>query len=411
MTTVLRLAWRNVWRNPRRTGLTVAATVFAVFLVILFVAMADGSHSKMIEDSVRIQSGHVQLAADGYLENRTLEYYLELDAPMEAMLTAAPEVEGWAPRVNSAALLSLESSTHGVVLLGVDPERERSVSTLDQRVETGEFLPATMVRPIVLGQQLADNLGAVLGDEILVYSMSYTLENAYELFEFAGTVKLPDPSFERGLAIVRLADAQEFLVYGERVNEVALRAESAQQVPALSADLAVRLAGRSGVSIHPWNEVMPELEQFIIIDDAGMYIMLVILVIVVGFGILNTILMSVMERQRELGAMLALGLRPVRLFSMIYAESMMLAGIGLIVGMALALPTVLWFIGHPIPLSGEGMEAAAALVGMEPIVVFELRDTTLPGAALTILGVAALAALYPAFKAGRARPVDALRSL
>ncbi len=411
MRTVLRLAWRNVWRNPRRTGLTVAATVFAVFLVVVFVAMADGTHTKMIEDSVRIQSGHVQVAARGYLENRTLEYFIELDGPLEAALSAAPAIEAWAPRVNSAALLSLESSTQGVILIGVDPEREPSVSTLSDRIEIGEFLPATATRPIVLGEQLARNLGAVLGDEILVYSMAYTLENAYDLFVFTGTLSLPDASLERGLAIVRLSDAQEFLAYGDRVSEVALRAGSARDVPALTADLGARLAGISGVVLHPWNEVMPEVEQFIIVDDAGMYVMLVILVIVVGFGILNTILMSVLERQQEFGAMLALGLRPLRIFAMVYAESMMLAMIGLIAGLALALPTVLWFVGHPIPLSGDGMEAAAALVGMEPIVVFELRETTLPGAALTILGVAALAALYPAVKAGRARPIEALRSL
>ena len=411
MTTVLRFAWRNVWRNPRRTGLTVAATVFAVFLVVVFVAMADGVHSKMIEDSVRIQSGHVQLSAEGYLENRTLEYFVELDDEVKAALAAAPGVQAWAPRVSSAALLSLETSTQGVILIGVDPERERTVSTLAERVDRGAFLPADQLRPIVLGEQLARNLGAVLGDEILLYSMAYTLEQAYELFVLTGTLKLPNPGLERGLAIVSLADAQEFLVYGNRVSEVALRTESARQVPAVTADLRVRLAAADGLAIHPWNEVMPELEQFILIDDAGMYIMLLILVIVVGFGILNTILMSVMERQREFGVMLALGLRPLRIFAMVYAESMTLASIGLLLGVALALPVVFWFIGHPIPLGGDAMAATAELVGMEPIVTFELRDTTLPGAAITILGVGALAAFYPAVKASRSRPVDALRSL
>ena len=153
MSTVLRLAWRNVWRNPRRTALTVAATVFAVYLVVVFVAMADGSHTKMIEDSVRIQSGHVQLAADGYLENRTLEYFLELDPGLEATLAEAPDVEAWAPRVNSAALLSLGSSTQGAILIGVDPERERTVSTLADRVNRGEFLISRMQDKVVLDER------------------------------------------------------------------------------------------------------------------------------------------------------------------------------------------------------------------------------------------------------------------
>ena len=409
--TVLRLAWRNVWRNPRRTFLTVAATVFAVFLVVVFVAMADGSHTKMIEDAVRIQSGHVQLAADGYLENQTLEYFLEFDAELERTLAQVPGVEAWAPRVNSAALLSLGTSTQGAVLVGVDPQRELRVSTLAERVEDGAFLPEGVVRPVVLGAQLAENLGASVGDEILLYSMAYTLENAYELFEVAGIIELPDVALERVLAIVSLPDAQQFLAYEGRVNEVALRAESAQDVPAVLGELQTALALRQDLRIHPWNEVMPELEQFIVVDDAGMYIMLAILIVVVGFGILNTILMSVMERQQELGAMLALGLRPLRIFAMIYAESMMLALLGLGIGLALAVPFVLWFVAHPIPLPADGLGAAAELVAMEPILTFELRDTTLPGAATTILVVAALAALYPAIKASRARPVDALRSI
>jgi len=411
MITVLRLAWRNVWRNPRRTGLTVAATVFAVYLVVFFVAMADGMHSKMIEDSVRLQSGHAQLSAEGYLENRTLEYYLELDDGLERALASAPDVEAWAPRVNSAALLSLDSSTQGAILIGVDPERESRVTTLAERVSEGAFLPADQERPIVLGAQLARNLGARVGDEVLLYSMAYTLQSAYELFVVTGTMELPDAALERGLAVVRLADAQEFLAYDGRVSEIALRAPSARQVSALTHELEAALSGVQGVRVHSWSEVMPELEQFIIVDDAGMYIMLLILVIVVGFGILNTILMSVMERQQEFGAMLALGLRPSRIFTMVYAESLLLAGFGLAIGLALAYPTVLWFIGHPIPLTNEGMEAMAQLVAMEPIVTFELRPTTLPGAAITILGVGALAAFYPAVKASRARPVDALRSL
>ena len=411
--TVLRLAWRNVWRNPRRTGLTVAATVFAVFLVVFFVAMADGMHTKMIEDGVRVASGHVQVAGEGYLENRTLEYAMTVTPALEEAVASTPGVRGMAPRVSSAALLSHGSTTQGVLLLGVDPAREGEVSSLPGRlVPGGRFLPGAAERPIVLGAQLAENLGVGVGDDVLVYSVAYTLENAYELFQVTGTIRLPEPALERTLALVDLSDAQAFLVFGDRVTELALLAEGAPEVPALVAELGARLAGApEPLEVNGWAEVLPELEQFIVVDDAGMYILLLILVIVVGFGILNTILMSVLERQRELGALLALGLQPRAIFRMIYAESLILAGVGLAVGLALALPVVGWFVAHPIPLVGTEFEAMASLVGMDPVMPFELRDSTLPGAALTIFGVAALAALYPAVKASRARPVDALRSL
>ncbi len=410
---IWRNVWRNVWRNPRRTWLTVAATVFAVFLVVVFVAMADGMHGKMIEDAVRLSSGHVQVARDGWLENRTLEYSLRLSPELDAELRATPGVLGIAPRVSNAGLLSHGEATQGVLLLGVDPPREASVSSLSSRLWRGAFLPASVKRPLVLGAQLAENLKVGIGDQVLLYSIAYTLENAYELFEVSGTLRLPDRDLERGLALIRLDDAQHFFALGDRISEVALLAAHASEVPPLTASLETRLplSGAEALEVNAWNEVMPELEQFIIIDDAGMYVLLLILVIVVGFGILNTILMSVLERQRELGVLLALGLRPAAIFRMVYAESLLLAAIGFAIGLLLALPVVAWFTAHPIPLSGAEMEAMAELVGMEPVVTFELRESTLPGVALTIFGVAALAALYPALKASRARPVDALRGL
>ncbi len=471
-----RLAWRGVWRNPRRTGLTLAAVAFAVFLVVFLVAMADGVHSRMIEDGVRMASGHLQVARAGYLDNRTLEYSLQPDAELEATLRGAPGVQGVARRVFGAALLSAGDSTRGAMLLGVDPRHEASVSSLPERLSQGAFLPDHVARPVVLGRTLAQALDVSPGDQVLLYSNTYTLENAYELFEVSGLVRLPDPTLERSMALVRLSDAQRFFLLGERISEFALLADNAPAVHGLQRYLESALAGRlaaaprpvaaagtgaginataaagtgagiyaaaagtetvlaatagtgSGVvlaaipagaavatahetiELNPWNRIMPELEQFIWLDDASMYIMLLILVVVVGFGILNTILMSVLERQRELGVLLALGLPPGAIFRTIYAESLILAGLGLGIGLLLVLPAVYWLAENPIPLSGEDMEMMMEMVGIEPVLDFELRRRTLPGAGLLIFGVAALASLYPAVKASRARPVDALRSI
>jgi len=403
-----RLAWRNVWRNRRRTGLCVAATVFAVFLVVLSVAMADGTHEKMIEDGVRMQSGHVTVTGVGYLDDRTLERFVVLSPELVSRLEDEPAVLGWTPRLTSFALLSEETASQGSVILGVDPETEGRVSTLPERVHQGRFLAPGRSGEIVLGERQADSLGAQLGDEILVYGVAYSLETAYELFTLVGTLKLPDPEFERNLALIDLADAQEFYVYGDRVTEIAVRLESADDVGPVRDALAV---GLTDVEVHTWDELMPELEQFVVLDDAGMYIILVILIVVVGFGILNTILMAILERVRELGMMMALGLRPAAVFRVVYWESIFVAGVGLVIGLALVIPTVAYFVANPIPLTGESMSGMAELVGMEPVVTFELEPLNPVVSALTILVVGIIAAFYPALKASRGRPVDALRSL
>ena len=166
MSIELRLAWRNVWRNRRRTALTIAATVFAVILVVFFVAMAAGVHEKMIEDSVRVASGHVVLSAPEYLEKRALEHFVVLDDELEAVLTETPGIRGVAPRVVGFGLLSKGTSTKGVGVLGVDPGREASVSTLPNRLKQGRFVSADTPYGIVLGRRLAENLGAEVGGDL-----------------------------------------------------------------------------------------------------------------------------------------------------------------------------------------------------------------------------------------------------
>jgi ABC-type lipoprotein release transport system permease subunit len=403
-----RLAWRNVWRNKRRTGLCVAATVFAVFLVVLSVAMAAGTHEKMIEDGVRLASGHVSITGQGYLEDRTLERFVNFDPELAKELEEHPAVLGWAPRVTSFALLSLGSASHGAAVIGVDPEREGSVSTLPERLDQGRFLVPGGGREIVLGARLADSLGAGLGDEVLVYGIAYSLETAYELFTVVGTLRLPEPDLERSLSLVSLTQAQSFLVYGERLSEIAIRVASADDSEPVRQSLAASLPG---VDVHTWEERMPDLLQFVILDDLGMYLMLVILVVVVAFGILNTILMAILERARELGMMMALGLRPGAVFRVVYWESIFMAGVGLVVGLVLALPTVVYLAAHPIPITGEAISGMTELIGMEPVATFKLKPLNPIGSTITILAVGALAALYPAFTASRGRPADALRSL
>lgn len=409
----LRLAWRNVWRNTRRTALTVAATVFAVFLVVFFVALGAGTHEKWIEDSVRVHSGHLTVTGEGYLETRTLDHYLRFGPEVREAVADTPGVEGLAPRVTGFALLARSTSSQGAMLLGVDPELEGTVSTLPQRVREGRFLGPDTPGGIVLGRRLAEHLEAELGDELLVYSVAWSLEMAYELFTVVGIVRLPEPELERRFAAIRLEDAQAFFVYGDRVTEVALLAASSESAAPLAHAVKARLAdvGQDALEVHPWYEVMPELQQLILIDDAQMYITLLVLIVVVAFGILNTILMSVLERTREFGVLLALGLRPFAIFRMVLVESQLLAGVGLAIGLSLAIPAVLWFQAHPITIESEALAASSELFGIEPVVTWKFKPTNPLGSAVTVFGVAFLAALPPAWRASRARPVDALRSV
>ena len=182
MSLVVRLAWRNVWRNPRRTALTIAETVFAVVLTVASVALSTGTHVKMIEDSVALGSSYVQIYGPGYLDRRTLEHYVEYDDALTQTLAGDPGVEAFAARVMSFGLLSQDEATFGVMVMGVEPEREARVTTLAERVSEGDFVARPGAREIVLGARLARSLSVEIGDSLLFFSSAYSLESAYDLF-------------------------------------------------------------------------------------------------------------------------------------------------------------------------------------------------------------------------------------
>ncbi len=406
-----RLAWRNVWRNPRRTGLTVAATVFAVALLVMASALSTGMWDKIIDDTVGMASGHVTLTGPNYLEDRTLEQFTYLDATLQARLEENPAVAGFAPRVNAFGLLSQGDVTRGVMVMGLDPRREETVSTLPNRIRSGRFLETDGSNEIVLGERLAQVLGVGVGDELLLYSVAYSLESAYDLFRVVGLMGLPNSDLDRGLALITLADAQAFFVYGDRLSEIAIRAQDAGASSNLAEELGLSLDPKRAEA-HPWQEVMPDLAQSVVLDKAGMYGMIGILVVVVSFGIFNTILMAVLERKREFGVVLALGLRPRAIFRIVYIESILLAGVGLVLGLLVAIPLALYLQTHPISLANnEEMVAAFEVVGAEPLLSAKLVASNPLFSGLTILVVALVAALYPALRASRGKPVDVLRSI
>jgi ABC-type lipoprotein release transport system permease subunit len=389
----------------------VAATVFAVALLVMASALSTGMWDKIIDDTVGMASGHVTLTGPNYLEDRTLEQFTYLDAKLQARLEENPAVAGFAPRVNAFGLLSQGDVTRGVMVMGLDPRREKTVSTLPNRIRSGRFLETDGSNEIVLGERLAQVLGVGVGDELLLYSVAYSLESAYDLFRVVGLMGLPNSDLDRGLALITLADAQAFFVYGDRLSEIAIRAQDAGASSNLAEELGLSLDPKRAEA-HPWQEVMPDLAQSVVLDKAGMYGMIGILVVVVSFGIFNTILMAVLERKREFGVVLALGLRPRAIFRIVYIESILLAGVGLVLGLLVAIPLALYLQTHPISLANnEEMVAAFEVVGAEPLLSAKLVASNPLFSGLTILVVALVAALYPALRASRGKPVDVLRSI
>jgi ABC-type lipoprotein release transport system permease subunit len=409
---LLRLAWRNLGRNKRRTGLTTAAAVFATLLSMFNLAIGDGSHERWIDHTVRLYPGHYEVSLAGYRDNRTLDYALALTPEQRAGLDSLPDSDGWAPRLETFGLISADverANGRGVQLFGLEGARESKLSKLVGAVGVGRLARDGESREIVLGDQLAKNLGVGLGDSVIIVAADAYGSQSADRFRVVGTFHVGEDELDGFGALVELSELQSFLEAGESVSHVAVFARDSGRLPPIGARLD-ELFPASQYEVLPWPELVPDLVQFMQLDDVGNWLGNGVLIVVVGFGLLNTILMSVFERVREFGVLRALGLRPRAVFALVVIESLELTLLGIAIGMAIGVPAILYLAQHPIPLTSESLKSSMDVFDLEPVIVFGLARDTLVTLPLILLGVGVLAALPPAIRASRGRPVDALRA-
>ncbi len=411
---LLRLAWRNLGRNPRRTGLTAAAGVFAAVLMLFSLSLGHGSHERWIDQTVRLYPGHVEVSLAGYRDNRTLDYGMsEADLEPER-LDALPGLAGWAPRLESWALVIPDrddSLGRAAWLLGLEPEREAGLSRLAGSVSEGRFVSASGAPEVVLGDSLAQNLGVAVGETVVLFASDYYGSQSADRFRVVGLLTVGDPRFDSYAAVVSLGVLQDFLVTPTGITHVAFFAhESGSTEP-------IRLALENlfpplDHEVLAWPDLIPDVVQFMVLDDLGNYLTLAILVVIVAFGLLNTILRSVFERVREFGVMRALGVRPRTVFGMVLTESVLISLIGISLGIVIGIPSMLWLQQNPLPMpGGEEGRKMMELFGLEPVIVFRLTAGQVVTVALVLLTSALLASVPPALRASRGRPVDALREV
>jgi ABC-type lipoprotein release transport system permease subunit len=321
------------------------------------------------------------------------------------------DADGWTPRLETWALAipdREESVGRAVMVVGVDPERETAVSRLGGSLQAGRFLDGGRDREVVLGARLARNLGVELGEQVILFSSDYYGSQAAARFTVIGTLEVGDSRFDASAALTRLDQLQSFLDFPGGLSHVAVFASDGERAEAIRADLENVFAPDS-YEVLAWPELVPEIVQALLLDDIGNYLTLAILITVAGFGILNTILMSVFERVREFGVMRAMGVRPRGIFALVLIESAILSVIGIGIGVAAAVPLILWLEQQPIPITSETGALAIELFQVEPVIASAMRATHLTFTPLIVLSVALMAALPPAFRAARGRPVDALR--
>ena len=408
-----RIAARNLRRNLRRTLITGTAIAGGLGLLIWTDNLSEGTYSGLIRRGVSEQAGHVVVQAAGYQADPDMHALVEDVAAVEATVreavaTVAPDARV-VPRVVVQGLLQSTRNTSGVALLGVDPVGEATVSSWhDKVVEGGEWLTTDDDRAVVLGEKLADTLEVELGDKVVLMAQGED-EVVSRLFRVRGLLRTGVADVDGFMALTTLGAAQGALERSDTATMVTVHLDDPTQVPA-AVDAVRAAVAEAPLEVLPWQEALPEMYQFTILDRQSARAMFFVMGVIVSMGVLNTVLMSVMERVREFGVMLALGTRPGQVFRVIVLESMLLGAgataVGLVLGVLTTLPVLHYGIDYSA-LMGDNVEVAG--VAMDAMVY---ADWNWPGTA-AFCGLAwlmtVLASLWPAWHAARLEPVQAMR--
>lgn len=412
MRLLLTLAWRNLWRHPRRTLLTGLTVAFGQALLLVFLGLNDGGHLQMIEATVRMGSGHVLIEAPGYHRRRGVELALPAPAIERAAAWARtrPElVRAVVPRAFASGLLSSADGATGASLTGVDPRVEASVSRFADRVTRGRFLEASDRAAAVIGAGIARLLKAGVGSRVVLTGQEAGGgEIRSALLSIVGILSTGLPELDESLVLVPLPFLQEFLDLGGGVHQVALLLDDQAAAPAAAAALRAALPD---LEVLSWAEANPQLAAFIRIDDAGNYLFDAIFFLLIGFMVLNTLLMSVLERRREFALLDALGLGPRRRFLGVVLEAAILAALASAAGLGLGFAGHTYFRVHGLPLrwfTEQNLEAAG--VAIDPIMRSALAPERVAQALAVVFGLTLLLALWAARHAGRPGDPNLLKS-
>lgn len=400
---LLMLAWRNLWRNHRRTIIMLSAISIGVWAMIFMTALTQGMVNQMVRDGISVLPGHVQIHHPDYRDDPNINNLIPMpDSELSAKL-ASTGFDQWATRIRVPAVISSERETRGITLLGIDPERERDLSFIDYDDVDGRFLEGADDNGIVIGRKLARTLDTEVGKRVVVMSQDPDNEIADRGFRVVGLFGAKIESLEETYIFGGKETIQTLLKVGDHVTEAVAMGDDYRNVePVYEAVLAIV---DNGVVVNRWTDLNSYLGTMLRVMDGFVLIWVIVIFLALSFGLVNTLVMAVFERVREIGLMLALGMKPSSILGQIIIESMMLLVIGLAIGNILAFATIVPLkSGIDLSTVAKGLE----MMGASSILYPELRseDVILANSVVLILGF--VASLSPAWRASRYQPIEAI---
>ncbi|OJJ19051.1 transporter [marine bacterium AO1-C] len=404
----LKLAWRNIWRNKRRTLITTLSIFFAVFLSINLLSMQHGSYDNMIKNTVGSFMGYAQVHQKGFWKEQNIDNTLEVAPDLLQKIKQEKEINEVVPRLESFALVAGKEKSKASAIVAIDPTKETAISAPEKKLIKGKYFTSNNERAVIVSEGLAQYLKIQVGDSLVLIGQGFQGQSAVDKLPIKGIIKFPAPEINNGLVYVPLVTGQQLFAAENRLTSLALVMQRPKKLDKALASLQTKV-DTNQYEVMSWKEMNPELIQIIEVDGMGNYVIVGVLYMVVAFGIFGTILMMTSERRHEFGVLIGIGMRRVKLGTVVILEMLILALLGVITGALASSPIVFYLHHNPPKLSGKMAETMLEM-GFEPIIPFSVDPMIFVSQAVVIFGLTLLIAFYPLWLTKRVNLIEALRS-
>ncbi len=402
---ILKLIWRNLWRNSRRTLITMASIAFAVLFAILMKSLQDGVFNNLIKNVVGYYSGYVQIHQKGYWDEQVLDNCFEMESLLTNKLQQNSQIKEIVPRLETFVLISKENTSKGCLLVGTDAVKENNLTQLKSKLINGSYFNNNEAS-VILAEGLAKRINAKVNDTIVLFGQGFHRAMAAGKYNVKGIVHLALPALNDAFAYLPLAATQYFLSAENRLTSISLGIDNPKNGNTVVKNLKTTIEPK--YEVMSWQEMMPEIDNHIKADGFSFYVFSGILYIIIGFGLFGTILMMTLERTREFGMLIAIGMKKNKLKLILLGETFLITLLGVVLGMLLSLPSVLYLQEKPIRFSGE-IAKAYEQFGFEAIFPTEFNPIIFISQSLVVLCMSILIGLYPLWFVSGLNPVEAMK--
>lgn len=402
---IVKLIWRNLWRNSRRTLITMASIAFAVLFAVLMQSFQDGVFNNLIKNVVGYYSGYIQIHQNGYWEEQVLDNSFAFKSSLTTQLKQNMQIQEIVPRLESFVLASKGNITKGCMLVGTDPVKENNLTKLKSKIINGRYFENNEAA-VLLAEGLAKRLDASVNDTIVLFGQGFHGVMAAGKYQIIGILHLASPAMNDAFVYLPLAATQYFLSADNRLTSVSLGIDNPDNTVAIAQNLKA-IVGHQ-YEVMSWEELIPEISNHIKADAISFYIFSGILYLIIGFGLFGTVLMMTAERKYEFGMLIAIGMKKSKLELVLMGEIVLITFFGVLMGILISMPLVIYLKERPIRFGGETAKAYEQF-GFEPLFPTNFDPNIFINQSLIVLTMALIIGLYPLWHVKGLNPVKAMK--